>query len=286
MAASPFPTPAMSRKMVRQDWGKWNLDIVFPMVYHNFYTGDVSFISDCMIEDARDKNPMTTLYCGMTGSNGPIMFECMDSALNNGAEGISIFTIRSLRSPEIRKQFKAYADSARASRAASKVNMGISVPKVANTNPFENAGIMNAANLHMLAYLSMAKASFLPELKLTDQATIELVFKSALRGNTSEDYMNRLMNAPRRNQELQPVALALSDQFIKDYNQANVNLNGYKLMDEYGATKYYQVTEQNSEVVFDVTFYFYGGIISGWSVEPEKESYDKYKDGLASQSSL
>ena len=24
--ASPFPTPAMSRKMVRQDWGKWNLD--------------------------------------------------------------------------------------------------------------------------------------------------------------------------------------------------------------------------------------------------------------------
>ena len=51
MAASPFPTPAMSRRMVRQDWGKWNLDIVFPMVYHNFYTGDVSFISDCTIEN-------------------------------------------------------------------------------------------------------------------------------------------------------------------------------------------------------------------------------------------
>ena len=78
MAASPFPTPAMARKMVRQDWGKWNLDIVFPMVYHNFYTGDVSFISDCMIEDVRDKNPMTTLYCGMTGSNSPVMFESMD----------------------------------------------------------------------------------------------------------------------------------------------------------------------------------------------------------------
>lgn len=280
MAASPFPTPAMSRKMVRQDWGKWNLDIVFPMVYHNFYTGDVSFISDCMIEDVRDKNPMTTLYCGMTGSNSPLMFECMDSAFNNGAQGISIFTIRSLRSPDVREKFKAYADSTRASRAASKVTLEVSVPKVVNANPFENPGIMNAANMHMLAYLSKAKASFLPELKNTDQATIDLVFKSALRGNTSEDYIYRLLNAPRSNQALQAVAKALSDQFIKDKNQANVNLNGYKLIDEYGATKYYQVSEQNSKVVFDVTFYFYGGIISGWSVEPEKVSYKKYKDGI------
>ena len=25
MAASPFPTPKMASRMVRQDWGKWNL---------------------------------------------------------------------------------------------------------------------------------------------------------------------------------------------------------------------------------------------------------------------
>ncbi|HSH20214.1 MAG TPA: family 10 glycosylhydrolase, partial [Draconibacterium sp.] len=102
MAASPFPTPSMSKRMVRQDWGKWNLDIVFPMVYHNYYTGDVSFISDCTIENVRQKNPMTTLYCGMTGSNSEVMFKSMDEALNNGAKGIAIFTINSLRSPEIR----------------------------------------------------------------------------------------------------------------------------------------------------------------------------------------
>jgi uncharacterized lipoprotein YddW (UPF0748 family) len=117
MAASPFPTPAMSRRMVRQDWGKWNLDIVFPMVYHNFYTGDVSFISDCTIENVKTKNPMTTLYCGMMATNGSAMFECMDAALNNGAQGVAIFTIGSLRSPEIRTRFKAYADSVRSLRA-------------------------------------------------------------------------------------------------------------------------------------------------------------------------
>ena len=87
MAASPFPTPKMASRMVRQDWGKWNLDIVFPMVYHTFYTGDASFISDCTVENVRDKNDMTTLYCGMTATDGPMMFECMDAALNNGAPG-------------------------------------------------------------------------------------------------------------------------------------------------------------------------------------------------------
>ena len=90
------------------------------------------------------------------------------------------------------------------------------------------------------------------------------------------------MNPRRGNQALQPVAKALADQFIRDNNQANVNLSGYELTDEYGATKSYQVTEQNSNVVFDVTFYLYGGIISGWSVEPEKVSYEKYKNGLGS----
>jgi hypothetical protein len=282
MAASPFPTPAMSRKMVRQDWGKWNLDIVFPMVYHNFYTGDLSFISDCMIEDTRDKNAMTTLYCGMTASNSPLMFDCMDSAFNNGAEGISIFTVNGLRSPEIRKQFKAYADSARAARAVSHETQQVASPKIVNTDPFENKGIMSAVNMHMVAHLSMANASRLPELEQGDQEAMELLFKNALRGNTAEAYIGNLENAPRRNPALQAAAKALRDQFMEDNNTADLNLGEFELVDAYGATKCYQVTEQNTQVVFDVTFYFYGGIISGWSVEPEQGSYNAYKSGSES----
>jgi len=274
MAASPFPTPKMASKMVRQDWGKWNLDIVFPMVYHNFYTGDISFISDCTIENVRDKNPMTTLYCGMTASNSPVMFSCMDEALNNGAEGVAIFTVGGLRSPEIRQKFKTYADSARLAREESKSDPVATGTRIVNTNPFENKGIMNAVNLHMLASLSLAKASFLPELKKTDQATLKLVSKSALL-NSAEDYITRLKNAPRRNRELQPVANAIAEQFIRD-QEASINPGEYVLKDEYGATKVYQVTENNSKVVFIVRFYFYGGILSGWSVEPEEDSYKKY----------
>ncbi len=276
MAASPFPTPAMSRKMVRQDWGKWNLDIVFPMVYHNFYTGDVSFISDCTIENVRDKNPMTTLYTGMTGSNSPVMFKSMDAALKNGAEGVAIFTINSLRSPEIRERFKAYSDSARAVRAGAKLQPAVPVTKVVNTNPFENPGIMSGVNLHILAALSRAKASLLPELKKTEMATIESVSRNAMQGNSPEEYINRLNTPPGRNQELLPIAKALAEQFTLDYGKGSPDLSDFKLIKEFGYTKHYQVTEQNSKVVFDVIFYLYGGILSGWSAEPEKASYDKY----------
>ncbi|MDR2811059.1 MAG: family 10 glycosylhydrolase [Tannerellaceae bacterium] len=218
MAASPFPTPAMSRQMVRQDWGKWNLDIVFPMAYHNFYTGDVSFIADCTIDNVKTKNPSTTLYCGMTATNGPAMFDCMDAALNNGAEGIAIFTVGSLRSPEIRARFKAYADSVRTLRAQTKVNPAATGITTVQTNPFEK-----------------------------------------------------------------PVVMQAIDKRIADYTHQSadsIRAGEYTLAETYGATKRYTRVEENSGVVFDIRFYFYGGILSGWGVEPEAASFEAYQKGL------
>ena len=208
MSASPFPTPAMSRRMVRQDWGKWNLDIVFPMVYYNFYTGDVSFISDCTIENVKTKNAMTTLCAGITAVNGPEMFACMDAALNNGAEGISIFTIGSLRDPAIRAQFKAYTDSVRALRAASKINPAATGITTVDTNPFNKKVIMGFVNKKIADYTNL------------------------------------------------------------DVNQ--IKLSPYRLDREFGTTKYYKVTEQNTGKVFKVDFYLYGDLVSGWNVEPEQ----------------
>lgn len=172
MAASPFPTPAMSRSMVRQDWGKWNLDIVFPMVYYNFYTEDISFISDCTIENVRDKNEKTTLYCGMMAVNGPDMFRNMDAALDNGAEGIAVFTINNLRSPEVRAHFKVYTDSVRAARMDKNRKQVITTGKSVNTNPFENKGIMQLIEKRMQACLfgdDPMKTVELGEYKLTDE---------------------------------------------------------------------------------------------------------------------
>ncbi|NLA15887.1 MAG: family 10 glycosylhydrolase [Bacteroidales bacterium] len=219
MAASPFPTPQMSRAMVRQDWGQWNLDLVFPMVYHNFYTGDVSFIEDCTIDNVKQKNPATTLFCGMMATNGNEMFECMDAALNNGAKGIAIFTIQGLRSPEVRAQFRHYADSVRAQRATGVKNPAATGRTEVSDNPFEKESVMNG---------------------IREQ--------------------------------------------IKKYVLQEPVLGEYELKEVYGVTKSYNVTEQNSRKVFDVTFYFYGGILSGWRVEPGQGLFSGISNGKSTVS--
>lgn len=277
MAASPFPTPAMARKMVRQDWGKWNLDIVFPMVYHNFYTGDVSFISDCTIDNVKQKNPMTTLYCGMTATDDERMFACMDEALNNGAEGVAIFTVSGLRSPEIRKQFRAYTDSVRAARASSAVNPAATGRTQVDTNPFERKGIMDAAHMRMRAYLSLAKAAKSPALKTTGWEAIEKATGYALEANTPQDYLGSLQRVARWNPEAKAITEAVAARVTEDNAATQLDLGEYKLTDAYGATKCYEVTDRNSGVTFDVNFYFYGDVISGWSVHPEPASYAKYR---------
>ena len=141
MSASPFPTPKMSSRMVRQDWGKWDLDIVFPMVYCNFYTLDPSFAYDCTVENVRDKNPKTELYCGLMC--GDDIIASMDEAFRGGAQGIALFTIDGLRTPEQLAAFRAYTDSVKAVRAANGGKMpAVNVPAKADVDPFHHPGIM------------------------------------------------------------------------------------------------------------------------------------------------
>lgn len=154
MAASPFPTPKMSRQMVRQDWGKWNLDIVFPMVYHNFYTEDVSFVADCTLENVCDKNPHTTLYCGLMVNNTDEVFDSMNAALSNGAEGVAIFTIDAIKSDTLRRQLKVYTDSVRAARQQPKTAIASQPTSSVVTDPFQKEGVMKAVTAKMQQQLA------------------------------------------------------------------------------------------------------------------------------------
>lgn len=208
MAASPFPTPKMSSRMVRQDWGNWNLDIVFPMVYHTFYTGDVSFIGDCTIENVRDKNPQTVLYCGMLTGDGPDLFDGMDAALDNGAQGIAIFTVNSIKLPETKARFREYTDRARERRTAEGGTLKANVPAAADPNPFSHSGVMKRV----------------------------------------ESKMKKIIGD----------------------DDAELNLGDYSLADSYDATRRYRVTDSNSGRTFDVTFYLYGDVLSGWDVAEAK----------------
>jgi len=160
MAASPFPTSKVGARMVRQDWKSWNLDIVFPMVYHNFYTNDPSFIADCTLENERDlRNRPTTLYCGMMAFDTTALFQCMDSAFANGARGIALFTMQGLRTPALRSRFRAYADSMRAVRADGRLAPLPGRAAAANPDPFSHPGVMSKVERAMQRLLLDENAS-------------------------------------------------------------------------------------------------------------------------------
>lgn len=101
ISASPFPTPSMSRRMVRQDWGKWDLDVAFPMIYHGFYYEGADWIAQCVRECVAEL-PDTEIYCGLfvpdfrNASEGPTLTEAMQAALDAGASGIAVFEFVSM----------------------------------------------------------------------------------------------------------------------------------------------------------------------------------------------
>ena len=216
MSASPFPTPKMAARMVRQDWGKWNLDVVFPMVYTSFYTEDASFAYDCTVENVRDKNPRTTLGCGI--NYGENILQCMDEAFRAGAECISIFTVNSLRTEEQKSAFRHYTDSVKAVAAAHGGHLP-AVPKVekADTDPFHHPGVI---------------------------ARVQRKIQYEVAG----------VQPPRRGEPAPQLP--------------EVSLGEWQFVGSHDIVRDYEVTDLLSGKTFQVAFYLYGDVLSGWNVWP------------------
>ena len=52
VSADVFPGPASHAEwMVRQQWDKWDIDVVFPMNYNDFYLGDTKWVADVTAEE-------------------------------------------------------------------------------------------------------------------------------------------------------------------------------------------------------------------------------------------
>ena len=99
LTAAVFPTPAMSAKMVYQDWGKWPLDVAFPMLYHNFYNENINWIGKMVEIDTSTSHHGTKIVAGIFVPNlkepGKIS-KAVNIALKNGASGISFFGLNPL----------------------------------------------------------------------------------------------------------------------------------------------------------------------------------------------
>jgi uncharacterized lipoprotein YddW (UPF0748 family) len=106
MTAAVFPFPEMSRHMVRQAWDDWNLDAVYPMLYQNFYNENIEWIGFATKTDVNKVDFPVNAGLYIPGLPTPEDLEkAIMEAINNGANGISIFQADNL-SEEQKEVFK------------------------------------------------------------------------------------------------------------------------------------------------------------------------------------
>ncbi|MEL4308995.1 hypothetical protein [Joostella sp. CR20] len=94
LTAAVFPYPEMADHMVRQRWDKWDIDMVLPMIYNNFYNEEVDWIGYATgqgVEDLKGKN--TELHTGVfvPTMSAEEVATAIKLAKENGAKGISFF---------------------------------------------------------------------------------------------------------------------------------------------------------------------------------------------------
>jgi uncharacterized lipoprotein YddW (UPF0748 family) len=93
ITAAVFPGPSEARRMVRQDWGRFNLDAFFPMLYSSFYEAGPEFVGKFTGEAVRTvKAPV---YSGLYVDplSAADLTRSIDLARSAGAAGVSIFDL-------------------------------------------------------------------------------------------------------------------------------------------------------------------------------------------------
>ncbi len=108
--AAVFPGPnSIAKKLVRQEWDKWNLDAIYPMNYNDFYLGDTKWIGKLTKEEVTSVKAKKPIYSGLficpkpdqknkeaDPENHGLLPDELEAAIResmqNGATGICLFT--------------------------------------------------------------------------------------------------------------------------------------------------------------------------------------------------
>lgn len=108
--AAVFPGPnSIARKIVRQEWDKWNIDAFYPMNYNDFYLEGTKWIGDMCREGVTALHNQKPLYSGLficpapekkasepDPENHGLLPEELEAAIResmeNGAAGVCLFT--------------------------------------------------------------------------------------------------------------------------------------------------------------------------------------------------
>ncbi len=89
VTAAVFP----NWESVRQQWFAWNLDGMLPMLYHNFYNGDMGWIRAQTEKGVRLLEDRVPLYSGLfvPQLTPALLIEAVEASRKGGASGTSLF---------------------------------------------------------------------------------------------------------------------------------------------------------------------------------------------------
>ena len=93
ISAAVFPTPSLARRLVRQAWDEWPLDVYFPMAYHQMYDEPVSWVGDAARQGREAVGPEAQLFAGLylPHLTPPELGAAIDAARHGGASGVALF---------------------------------------------------------------------------------------------------------------------------------------------------------------------------------------------------
>lgn len=90
--------PAIMQKNVRQEWHKWKLDSVYPMLYHSCYNEDFDWIEN---ETRKGKQLLksTELHSGLyiPSIEPGKLKQTIEFAVNGGSDGVSLFDFNAMK---------------------------------------------------------------------------------------------------------------------------------------------------------------------------------------------
>ncbi len=98
LSAAVFPTPSIARRLVRQEWDRWPLDAVFPMIYHNFYNEKIDWVEEAVREGEEALKGRFPLYAGIfIPSIAPeVMTAAVRYIAKGEGDGLCLFNYRSM----------------------------------------------------------------------------------------------------------------------------------------------------------------------------------------------
>ena len=92
VTAAVFPGPSLAREMVRQDWGRFQLDAFLPMLYNNFYEEGPEWVKTQTREGVEASGK--PIYSGLFvhNMNSRDLARTIQMAIDGGASGVSLFS--------------------------------------------------------------------------------------------------------------------------------------------------------------------------------------------------